>query len=84
MIQETFNEYNFEQADNEDGFILLSETEKTKTLEEIQAEALQFLNNTDWLVIRHQDQINAGAETSLNQEQYLELFQQRQIARSLI
>jgi phage anti-repressor protein len=84
MNEETFNITEYEQADNEDGFIVSFSGVKNKSQEQINSEARKFLKDTDWLVIRHQDQINAGVETSLSQEQYNNLFQQRDLARNII
>lgn len=47
-------------------------------------EGLDFLNSTDWKVIRHQDQLALGIETSLCEEEYFQLLQQRQQARERI
>jgi len=43
-----------------------------------------FLANTDWLVMRHRDQLELGIETSLTQEQYLDLLNKRQEARKKV
>lgn len=47
-------------------------------------EALAFLNSTDWKVIRHLDQLALGIETSLCEEEYLQLLQQRQESREAV
>src|SRR5574344_1203038 len=47
-------------------------------------ESQKFLNETDWQVIRHRDQLALGIETSLSDEEYLELLQNRQNARKRI
>ena len=51
--------------------------EKNKT-------ARNYLTDTDWLVIRHRDQIALGQETSLTTEQYLDLLAKRQVARESV
>ena len=38
----------------------------------------------DWLVLRHQDQLALGIETSLTEEEYLELLKKRQEARTAV
>lgn len=40
-----------------------------------------FLDNTEWKVQRHRDQLELGITTSLTQEEYMELLRQRQEAR---
>ncbi len=47
-------------------------------------ESQKFLNDTDWQVIRHRDQLALGIETSLSEEEYLELLQNRQNARKKV
>jgi hypothetical protein len=44
----------------------------------------EFLNSTDWKVMRHLRQKALGEPTSLTEEQYLELEQQRSDAASRI
>jgi len=58
-----------------------------KSLEEqnkINAENREFLNSTDWKILRHLRETNLGVPTSLSQEQYLDLEQQRKGAASRI
>ena len=47
-------------------------------------EAKHYLNDTDWLVIRHRDQLALGQTTSLTNEQYLDLLTKRQAARERV
>lgn len=47
-------------------------------------EAQEFLNNTDWKIIRHKEQLDLGIETSLSQEEYLNLIKERQQKRSAL
>lgn len=51
---------------------------------EINAEALSFLNSTDWKVTRHRDQLDAGLETSLTDVEFSALLADRQAARERI
>jgi hypothetical protein len=44
----------------------------------------EFLNSTDWKVMRHLRQLTLGLPTSLTEEQYLELENQRQEAANSI
>jgi hypothetical protein len=48
------------------------------------AEAIQFLADTDWKVLRHRDQQELGIATSLTAEEFQDLLQQRQMAREAI
>ena len=47
-------------------------------------EALKFLRDTDYKVIRHNGQLALGISTTLTHSQYLALEQQRQEARSKV
>ena len=60
---------------------------KTKAIEKLlntNDEAKHYLNDTDWLVIRHRDQLALGQTTSLTNEQYLDLLTKRQAARERV
>ncbi len=46
--------------------------------------ALNFLNDTDWKVTRHRDQLSMGIETSLTDEEYTQLLKERQEARDKV
>ncbi len=46
--------------------------------------ARNYLTDTDWLVIRHRDQLDLKLETSLNNEQYIDLLNKRQEARKQV
>lgn len=48
------------------------------------AEALQFLNETDWKVLRHRDQLEMNMTTSLSSEEFDQLLIDRQMARNKI
>src|SRR5574344_1805402 len=47
-------------------------------------DASKFLNDSDWKVIRHRDQLALGVETSLTSDEYLALLQERQEARKKV
>ena len=47
-------------------------------------EAEQFLNSTDWKIIRHKEQQDLGIETSLSQDEYLNLIKERQERRNIL
>lgn len=47
-------------------------------------EAEIFLKDTDWKILRHKEQQELGIETSLNEEEYLELIIERQERRNLL
>jgi len=55
-----------------------------KSQDEINAEALAFLDSTDFMVLRHVGQQALGLATSLTAQEYFELEQQRQTAREAI
>lgn len=44
----------------------------------------EFLNRTDWKILRHMREQALGLQTSLTQQEYLELEQQRQTAADSI
>lgn len=50
----------------------------------INKQARKYLKDTDWLVLRHRDQIALGLDTSLTAVEYKELLQKRQEARSQV
>ena len=52
--------------------------------ERINQEAERFLNETDWLVIRHRDQLALGIPTSLTEEEFRQLLLDRQAARDQV
>lgn len=52
--------------------------------EQAKADAKKFLDESDWKVLRHRDQLDAGIATSLTNEQYLALLSERQAKRNLI
>jgi len=62
----------------------IEEINQKSQVEAAKAEARKLLANTDWMVIRHRDQIEMGVETSLTTEEFVELLNQRQIARDSI
>jgi hypothetical protein len=43
-----------------------------------------FLDSTDWMCTRHRDQIELGIETTLTNEEFLELLKKRNEARASI
>ena len=55
-----------------------------KEQDKLNAVEREFLNSTDWQILRHFRQQTLGMATSLTQEQYLELEQQRQAAAARI
>jgi hypothetical protein len=52
--------------------------------ENINQEARQFLSSTDWKVLRHNDQVALGVTTSLTQEEFQLLLNERQLARQRV
>ena len=59
-------------------------TKAIETLLQTNEEAKNYLNDTDWLVIRHRDQLALEQTTSLTNEQYLDLLAKRQAARERV
>ena len=60
---------------------------KTRAIENLlntNDEAKHYLNDTDWLVIRHRDQLALGQTTSLTNAHYLDLLTKRQAARERV
>jgi hypothetical protein len=55
-----------------------------KEQDKLNAVEREFLNSTDWKILRHLRQKSLDLTTSLTQEQYLELEQQRQAAAARI
>ncbi len=53
-------------------------------LQEQQDAARNFLQVTDWLVIRHRDQIDADITTSMSSEDFTSLLLLRQTARDRV
>lgn len=75
-------------SDGED-FILLVETQapivKAKLAQEkINKESQDFLESTDWKIIRHVSQGFAGIQQSMSQEEIIALETKRQVARDSI
>ena len=60
------------------------EQQEIKQIVQTTNQSLQFLDDTDWKVTRHRDQLALGMETSLTNEEYLNLLTQRQEARDLV
>lgn len=62
----------------------ISEIQAAAQAQQTVAEARQLLADSDWKVMRHRDQIDAGVATSLTVEQFTQLLTDRQAARDLI
>ena len=52
--------------------------ERTKNLK---AQRDAAIRETDWMVIRHRDEIESGVETTLNEAGYISLLEHRQSLR---
>ena len=57
---------------------------KPSAQEIINQQARDFLNETDWMVIRHRDQLALGIPTSLTEEEFQQLLLDRQAARDQV
>jgi hypothetical protein len=62
----------------------MAEIEAQAISEKEKTEAIQFLNQSDWKILRHIRQKALGIELSLSEEEYLALEQQRAEAAAKI
>ena len=83
MIETTITETWYKKDDNGDNVIDYVKTIE-KSQEQINTEATQFLSDTDWKITRHKEQQDLGIETSLTEEEYQSLLQERQSVRNLV
>lgn len=66
----------------ENGAIEFLEKEERRVTESVlRRKQIEFLEQTDWLVARHRDQLDLGIETTLSNEEYQKLLTDRQAAR---
>lgn len=79
----TFEEHIIQVLPAEYEIEIIDITEKLEQ-EEQDKVALEFLDSTDWQVLRHIRQQALGIATSLTAEEYLELEHQRQMAAESI
>lgn len=63
---------------------LNSQEQAQENLVKLNNDHRTFLNNTDWKVLRHLREKTLGLQTSLTEEEYLELEQQRENAANSI
>lgn len=69
----------------EDGVLVEDSDKKAEVQLQKQSQiSLKFLNETDYKVIRHLGQKALGINTSMTEQEYLELEQQRQEARDKV
>jgi hypothetical protein len=52
--------------------------------EKINAEAKKFLSETDWMCRRQEDQLKLGIATSLTDEEFMALLNERQLQRQRV
>lgn len=91
-VTEISNEQYDQIVNNTHYFNLTTKKVEALTAEQIDAKATfnqnsihrEFLNSTDWKVLRHVRQKALGVPTTLTEEEYLELEQQRQTAADSI
>lgn len=68
-----------------DGQFVIDEIQDRIISNEINSREYQtFLNETDWQVVRHRDQLELGIETSLTNEEFFDLLRARQDSRDKI
>lgn len=77
------------KIEDSDNFVFIDGKyrKKTKSIEKLlenNKTARNYLTDTDWLVIRHRDQLDLKLETSLNNDQYIDLLNKRQEARNQV
>jgi hypothetical protein len=58
--------------------------EEVNLLQTKNAENREYLESTDWMILRHLRQQALGVETSLTQDEYIDLEQKRQTAAESI
>jgi hypothetical protein len=61
-----------------------STTVEAEAAKEISAKNVQYLQSTDWMVLRHIRQHALGVNTSLTEQEYLDLEAERNIAASKV
>ncbi len=91
-VTEISNEQYDQIVNNTHYFNLTTRTVDSLTAEQTAAKATfnqnsvhrEFLNSTDWKVLRHMRQKSLGVPTTLTEEEYLDLEQQRQTAADSI
>lgn len=59
-------------------------TDPKKEQKCVNVNAKQYLTDTDWMVIRHRDQIALCIETNLSEEEYRQLLEKRQKMRERV
>lgn len=74
---------------NSDDYVFIDEkyVKRTKAVSDLintNIEAKNYLSDTDWLVIRHRDQLDLKLQTSLTEDQYHDLLNKRQAARERV
>jgi hypothetical protein len=62
----------------------IMEIESDRQSESLIQAARQLLADTDWKVMRHRDQLDAGVPTSITAEEFAQLLVDRQTARDSI
>jgi len=83
MIEKTTNKTIYitnEQNEN----VIFQEIVIQKTQDQINGEAKEILDSSDWQIIRHKDQKELGIETSLTDQEYIDLLLERQATREEI
>jgi len=83
MIETTITETWYKKDGKGDNVIDYVKTIE-KSQEQINDEARQFLADTDWKITRHKEQVEMNIETSMTDQEYITLLQERQSVRDLI
>lgn len=77
---QNLEEYEYREATKE-------EIDKRKLTQEKNTSnkiAKEYLASTDWLVIRHRDQLAMGQKTNLSNDDFFDLLEERQKARDSV
>ena len=79
-----WNDSKYQPPSDEDIELWYSEYKESLIQVDINEKSRNYLNQTDWLVIRHRDQKELGIETSISDEEYTSILLERQSNRNLV
>ncbi|ODG93741.1 hypothetical protein BED47_00805 [Gottfriedia luciferensis] len=82
--EEDFRACPFRYSYFEESFVLNEVQDRIISNRNISKEYQTFLDETDWKIVRHRDQLELGIETNLTNEEFIELLRARQEAREKI
>lgn len=82
-----FGDIQVQQRPNEHSILINNEwiIDADKYFSELdKSDAEEFLKDTDWKILRHKEQQELGIETSLSEEEYINLIIERQERRRIL